>query len=554
MQFAKGNTFPRKLAVFSFRMTFLRIRIRRIFSFILWMSTSVQVQAHDLHCWDKHNTYAHVGSQSLSRICMPLAEPTQPISQRSCKTFSSLMRISLRPAHPSPAMQFEHALSSSLLLLPSPLPPSYQHLLQSQRTDNIMPSPRAFLPTHVAHCLRFSPSRPRPPHICPSWPTKPPHRRSPLRYNLPRTLRTSVFTPSSSTTPNSPSVTPTMVSPSPTKYAAERSAAVTSVALASALARQLQHSLAASDAVSKPDASPVTVADFAVQAVIVSHLHHRFPTDRFIAEESTPALRNDPALLKAVCHAADMDEQHLLNVIDLCDHQGGDGARTWILDPIDGTRGFIAMRQYCIALGLIEAGLPRVGVLGCPNLPLTGIDPKSDTAQLGCIFHAEQGVGTWMLSEADVDTTVATALTAPSGKRCTVSNVAEPSWTAFCESVETGHSSHELSAKVAKILNVTDPPLRMDSQAKYGCMARGDVSIFLRFPRGGYIENVWDSAPATIVVEEAGGRVTDGRGRPLDFSLGRKMDNDDGIVATNGHMHDAIIAAVQQAMREEATV
>lgn len=251
-----------------------------------------------------------------------------------------------------------------------------------------------------------------------------------------------------------------------------------------------------------------------------------------------------------------MDEQHLLNIIDLCAYDGGDGVRTWILDPIDGTKGFIAMRQYCIALALIEGGLPRVGVLGCPNLPLTGMEPSSHTsrAELGCIFHAEQGNGSWMLSEADVDTTIATTVTPPSGKRCTVSNVAEPSRSAFCEAVETGHSSHELSAKVAKILNVTAPPLRMDSQAKYGCMARGDVSIFLRFPRGGYIENIWDSAPATIVVEEAGGCVTDGRGRPLDFSLGRKLDNDDGIIATNGHMHHAIIAAVQQAMREEATV
>lgn len=345
-----------------------------------------------------------------------------------------------------------------------------------------------------------------------------------------------------------------MVAPTTSKYSLERSAAVTSVALASALARTLQHSLAASQPVAKPDASPVTVADFAVQAVIVSHLHARFPNDRFIAEESTPALRNDPALLRAVCQAAQMDEQHLLNVIDLCDHQGGDGARTWILDPIDGTRGFIAMRQYCIALGLIEGGVARVGVLGCPNLPLTGMESAQDTSQLGCIFHAEKGEGTWMLPESDVDVTSSTPPAPPLGKRCTVSDIAEPSWTAFCESVETGHSSHELSAKVAQILKVTAPPLRMDSQAKYGCMARGDVSIFLRFPRGGYVENIWDSAPAAIIVEEAGGRVTDGRGRPLDFSLGRKLDNDDGIVATNGHMHDAIIAAVQKAMREAASV
>lgn len=344
-----------------------------------------------------------------------------------------------------------------------------------------------------------------------------------------------------------------MVSPSASRYSPERAAAVASVALASALARRLQRALAGSEAVSKADASPVTVADFAVQAVIVSHLHARFPTDRFIAEESTPALRRDPALLKAVCDAADMDETHLLNVIDLCDHEGRDGARTWILDPIDGTRGFIAMRQYCIALGLIEGGVAKVGVLGCPNLPLTGME-ASEGVELGCIFHAEQGQGTWMLPERDVDTSRRSSATTVDGKRCAVNGIANPSLTEFCESVERGHSSHELSARVATILNVTAPPLRMDSQAKYGCMARGDVSIFLRFPRNGYVENIWDSAPAAIIVEEAGGRVTDGRGRPLDFSLGRKLDNDDGIVATNGYMHDAIVAAVQKAIKEESQV
>ncbi|CDF40827.1 3'(2'),5'-bisphosphate nucleotidase SAL1 [Chondrus crispus] len=345
-----------------------------------------------------------------------------------------------------------------------------------------------------------------------------------------------------------------MVSPSASKYSAERAAAVTSVALASALARRLQHALSGSKAVAKADASPVTVADFAVQAVIVSHLHSRFPNDRFIAEESTPALRKDPALLRAVCDAADMDESHLLKIIDLCDHEGGDGARTWILDPIDGTKGFIAMRQYCIALGLIDGGVARVGVLGCPNLPLTGMEAPDTGSDIGCIFHAEQGEGTWMLAEGDVDTSTKSTTATVGGKRCVVSKVAEPSWTEFCESVERGHSSHELSARVAEILKVTAPPVRMDSQAKYGCMARGDVSIFLRFPRDGYVENVWDSAPAAIIVEEAGGRVTDGRGRPLNFNLGRKLDNDDGIVATNGYMHDAIIAAVQMAVKEQVHV
>lgn len=335
-----------------------------------------------------------------------------------------------------------------------------------------------------------------------------------------------------------------MVNHTGTRYATERFHAVHSVAAASTLARRLQKTFFSISTLEKPDTSPVTVADFAVQALIVSHLHSKFPTDCFIAEETTTALRMDPELLSAVAEVAHMEEANVLKVIDLCGHEGGDGKRTWILDPIDGTRGFIAMRQYCIALGLVEGGKARVGVLGCPNL-------DSENGEEGCLFYAEDGEGTWQVSEVDASKMFEEVQ--HKGKRCVVADISNPEKAVFSESVESAHSSHDLSAKVAQILKVKAPPVRMDSQAKYGCMARGDVSIFLRFPRHGYVENVWDSAPATIIVEEAGGKVTDGRGRPLDFGLGKKLDNDDGIVATNGLMHDKVIAAVQQAMRETAS-
>ena len=337
-----------------------------------------------------------------------------------------------------------------------------------------------------------------------------------------------------------------------TSYQLERQVAISAVAHASRLARRLQNSLPTSSALTKLDASPVTVADFAVQALIVHKLRSAFPADKFIAEETTGPLISNPTLARSVAEAAGLSQKDVLTAIGICDHVGGDGARTWILDPIDGTRGFIAMRQYCIALGFIERGSVKLGVLGCPNLPLQTMIAKEND-QTGCLFHAVKGDGSWMLPEKDLPSnhlSPSKDTSSPIGKRINVSDVADPIWSVFCESVETGHSSHELSARVASILGVSAPPVRMDSQAKYGCMARGDVSIFLRFPRHGYVENVWDSAPACIVIEEAGGRVTDGRGTPLNFSLGRKMDNEDGIVATNGLVHDAVVKAVQQAMRE----
>lgn len=343
------------------------------------------------------------------------------------------------------------------------------------------------------------------------------------------------------------------MSASASKYAAERAAAVSAVGMTSTLSRKLQENFDEALVVIKDDASPVTVADFAVQALIVSRLHEQFPEDNFIAEEFVLDLRKDMALFRAVCDATGMDEEALVKIIDLCDFTGADDSRTWILDPNDGTRGFVKMRHYCIALGLMEGGVMRVGVLGCPNLPVSGIVADVGS-QLGSIFHAEQGQGAYMIAEKDIDTSSVDPSVVLKGKRCNVSDVTDPSKADFCESFEARHSSHSLSTKIAEILNMNGAPYRLDSQAKYGCIARGDVSIFLRFPREGYVEKVYDSAPAVIVVEEAGGRVTDGRGQPLDFSKGRYMDNDDGIVATNGVMHDTIIEAVQAAIKQKAAV
>lgn len=211
-------------------------------------------------------------------------------------------------------------------------------------------------------------------------------------------------------------------------------------------------------------------------------------------------------------------------------------------DPIDGTIGYVNRRQYCVALALTHHGRPVLGVLGCPSLGDAIDHPTLDS---GMVFHAVRGDGTYSVSERDAANGVL-------GERVTVDGLADAAGAVFCESVEAKHSSHELSARVAGLLGVKATPARMDSQAKYGAMARGNFHIFMRFPRKNYVENVWDHAPAACIIEEAGGRVTDGRGRPLDFSKGRSLDNDDGIVASNGVLHDAVIDAVQKALQEQS--
>jgi adhesin HecA-like repeat protein len=101
-------------------------------------------------------------------------------------------------------------------------------------------------------------------------------------------------------------------------------------------------------------------------------------------------------------------------------------------------------------------------------------------------------------------------------------------------------------ARIVAELGAKRPPLRMDSQAKYGILARGEGTVYLRLPtKKSYVEKIWDHAAGAIIVEEAGGRVTDLYGKPLDFSRGRTLDNNQGIVATNGKLHQRMLQAVK---------
>jgi len=114
----------------------------------------------------------------------------------------------------------------------------------------------------------------------------------------------------------------------------------------------------------------------------------------------------------------------------------------------------------------------------------------------------------------------------------------------FCESLESGHSSQDAHARIAQHLGVTAEPYRMDSQCKYGIVARGEASIYLRLMS--YKSFIWDQAAGAIIVEEAGGKVTDMHGKPLDFSHGRRLSQNSGVVATNGILHEQVLAAIQK--------
>ena len=320
----------------------------------------------------------------------------------------------------------------------------------------------------------------------------------------------------------------------------------------------------------KQDSSPVTVADFAAQAVVLRHLVEAFPTDSFIAEESSASL--DPELAKTVMEASSiLDRQELNQCIDLgkeyTQWESDPTARprrVWCLDPIDGTKGFLRGKrqggQYCVALALLEDGVPVIGILGCPNLPTSADDSnyewtgrendKNNVETRGCIFVASKGSGCYQLSLAP----------GKSSRRIQgASGTVDPSEARFCVGVEEAFADPLGKCKdMARLLhgpqgiNMDTGDIvkarRIDSQAKYGVLARGGAEFYVRLPKRGYQEWIWDVAPGIVVLEEAGGRVSDANGNPIDCSLGAKLSTSvRGVLgASDTQLHAALVNAYQR--------
>ena len=107
-------------------------------------------------------------------------------------------------------------------------------------------------------------------------------------------------------------------------------------------------------------------------------------------------------------------------------------------------------------------------------------------------------------------------------------------------------ADHDATNKLTQALGVVNKPVRIDSMAKYGALARGDTDMYLRFPPNTYREKVWDHAAGAAVVVEAGGVITDGAGNELDFANGRFLDVVGGIVASSTReLHDNLLRQIE---------
>jgi 3'(2'), 5'-bisphosphate nucleotidase len=237
--------------------------------------------------------------------------------------------------------------------------------------------------------------------------------------------------------------------------------------------------------VDNPPAEISTQADRDSQEIILTHLHRAFPQDALCAEETTPTLAQAP-------HT---------------------GSRLWVIDPIDGTRGFAVKNgEFSVMLGFVHNGQVMVGVVSEPVL--------------NRLTYAVRGGGCRRKDGADGEP-----------MRCQVTTTSELARATLTQSRshKSGPPSPELVAlKPAKILSTYSAGIKMAQ------VARGEADIYLNtYPKF----HDWDICAGHILVEEAGGKATGLGGQELRYGLPGAPQSH-GLLATNGRLHAAALAAM----------
>ncbi len=325
-----------------------------------------------------------------------------------------------------------------------------------------------------------------------------------------------------------------------TPFAQELQVAIEAVRLAAAFCRTVQPDQSA--ALQKADQSPVTVADFGSQALVCRTLARHFPEDAVLSEERSNVLLTTGGqtavseILRRFerLNVSAASSKELCQWIDHGQTAVSTATRCWILDPLDGTKGFLRGKQYAIALALAVRGRVQLSVLACPNLGWE----QWDRPPYGTLLYAVAGQGCFAGPLA-----ASTQEAIP----VRVSSRQVPQQARVCQSFESAHTNQKQTDAVWRRLGLHQQPLRLDSQAKYALVARGEAEIYLRIsPSTSRPEKAWDHAAGSLLVTEAGGNVTDINGRPLDFTCGDQLTNNRGVLATNGLLHSSVLQALQQ--------
>lgn len=294
--------------------------------------------------------------------------------------------------------------------------------------------------------------------------------------------------------------------------------------------------LSASTKTAGDHSEPVTIADYGSQAIICRALQQQYPDDAVIAEESGGQFKQVVSsderaqvlqLLRAVLGEA-VSEAQLLAWLDF--GAGRRSRRTWVIDPIDGTKGFLARRHYAIACGLLVDGRVADGILAAPGY----------NAGQGALFYTQAGE-TWRDS-----------LAGGAAQRVTVSARREAHELVAVQSYERAHASKSRMGRAREQAGLGGARvIELDSMEKYALVACGDADLYMRLPRPGsdYAHKVWDHAAGVALVQAAGGVATGLDGEALDFSRGETLPNA-GMIISNGAQHERVVEAVGQVMGE----
>lgn len=317
--------------------------------------------------------------------------------------------------------------------------------------------------------------------------------------------------------------------------------------------------------VSKDDLSPVTIADFAIQALLTSTFHAHFPGDRFVGEESAGQLRANPALLARVQAALQhiqsqaQDEagslvrfpsspEEMCSMIDWCGSGTPDGGgRVWVFDPIDGTENFVKNLVYAINVGLLEDGRQVLSAVGCPNLSMDVKSPASDSSLdpsgEGSIAFAVRGYGAFIrrLPGLYHNTTIR-SLPRHAEQATDLRSVT-------CLNTSGVLAVHESAAKQLGIEFPGNNLLPWVIRHVILALDVGNTTFWVYKSRS-RLAKIWDHAGAMLLFEEVGGKITDVDGRDINWSAGRQMVANYGIVAAPSNLHGHVLATVRGALQE----
>ncbi|KAK1828964.1 3',5'-bisphosphate nucleotidase [Podospora conica] len=327
--------------------------------------------------------------------------------------------------------------------------------------------------------------------------------------------------------------------------------------------------------ITKPDLSPVTVADLAIQTLLLTVLSSLFPTHAFIAEESSAELRASPALLTRVLDlvrlhgsqnplcapsTATLDPPAVLALLDRAATPSPSptdpNTPTFIIDPIDGTQAFLRGHHFAINVALVTGAVQTLGVVSLPllspALAVRGPDPLTDELVsppgTGTVLFAVRSHGAFLLP-----------LSSPTAAPVRLPTLTPPPASALRSVTATpskvASANPALHAAVSSRLGAAYPSVDLTGWVPRWCalaLGLGDVCVWVYSKRERF-GKVWDHAGAMLIFEEVGGVVTDVDGKGIDVGGGRRtMGANFGFVAAaGGALHAEVLGAVRDAMREE---